>query len=63
MMKGNTVMTLDRIVTVSLFAAMMMSADAAMAGLPVPAPAAGVGIGAVVLIGLGYRALRNRIGN
>ena len=28
---------------------------------PVPAPIAGVGIGAVVLIGLGYRALKGRI--
>lgn len=56
-------MTLDRIATASLFAAMLVSADAAMAGNPVPAPVAGVGIGAVLLIGLGYRALRNRIGN
>jgi hypothetical protein len=28
----------------------------------VPAPIVGVGIGAVVLVGVGYRALRSRIG-
>lgn len=55
-------MTLDRIANASLFAAMLVSADAAMAGLPVAAPVAGIGIGAVVLIGLDYRALRSRIG-
>jgi hypothetical protein len=27
-----------------------------------PAPIAGVGIGAVVLVGIGYRALKGRIG-
>jgi hypothetical protein len=27
-----------------------------------PAPVAGVGIGAVVLIGIGYRAIKGRIG-
>ena len=27
-----------------------------------PAPVAGVGIGAVVLIGMGYRAIKGRIG-
>lgn len=55
-------MNFDRLMTASLFTAMLVSADAAMAGAPVPAPAAGIGIGAVVLIGLGYRTLRNRIG-
>lgn len=29
---------------------------------PVPGPVAGIGIGAVVLLGFGYRALRNRVG-
>jgi hypothetical protein len=48
--------------TASLFTAMLMSADAAIAGMSAPAPVAGIGIGAVVLIGLGYRTLRNRIG-
>lgn len=56
-------MTLDRIATASLFTAMLVSADAATAGVAVPAPVAGIGIGAVVLIGLGYRTLRNRIGS
>lgn len=32
------------------------------AAAPAPAPIAGVGIGAVLLIGLGYRALKGRIG-
>jgi hypothetical protein len=37
-------------------------ATPAFAGAPVtPAPVAGIGIGAVVLVGLGYRALRRRI--
>ena len=27
-----------------------------------PAPVAGIGIGAVVLIGMGYRAIKSRIG-
>jgi len=33
----------------------------AFAGTQVPAPIAGVGIGAVVLVGIGYRALNARI--
>jgi hypothetical protein len=38
-------------------------ASPAFAGEPpaVPAPIAGVGVGAVLLIGMGYRALKNRI--
>ena len=38
-------------------------ASPAVAGVvaPVPAPAAGIGIGAVILIGLGYRALKKRL--
>lgn len=59
--RGNCV-TLDRIVFASLFSGMMMSADAAVAGVSAPAPAVGVGMGALLLIGLGYRTLRNRIG-
>lgn len=55
-------MARDRIVGISLFSAMLAMAAPAYAGVTVPAPAAGIGIGAVVLIGLGYRALRNRIG-
>ena len=34
----------------------------AVAGTPLtPAPVAGIGVGAVLLVGLGYRALRRRI--
>ncbi len=33
----------------------------AMAGALVPAPVAGVGFGALLVLGLGYRALRKRI--
>jgi hypothetical protein len=37
-------------------------ASPAYAGLtPTPAPVAGIGIGAVVLVGIGYRALKSRI--
>lgn len=32
------------------------------AAAPVPGPIAGVGVGAVVLIGIGYKALKSRIG-
>jgi hypothetical protein len=42
-------------------AAMLGSASPAFAGQPVPAPIAGAGIGAVLLVGLGYRALKGRI--
>lgn len=43
--------------------ALLVVADPAFAGLAVqtPAPVVGVGIGAVVLIGIGYRALKNRM--
>jgi hypothetical protein len=33
----------------------------AFAGATVPAPIAGVGIGAVLVVGVGYRALKGRI--
>lgn len=36
------------------------TATPAFAAVPVPAPIAGVGIGAVLLIGMGYRALKRR---
>jgi hypothetical protein len=38
-----------------------LSTPALAGGNPAPAPIAGVGIGAVVLVGMGYRALKNRI--
>lgn len=36
------------------------TATPAFAAVPVPAPIAGVGIGGVLLIGMGYRALKRR---
>ena len=54
---------MNRIEKISLAAALSALASPALAGplAPTPAPIAGVGIGAVVLIGIGYRALKNRI--
>lgn len=42
----------------------LSAATPALAGevTPVPAPIVGAGIGAVLLIGVGYRALKGRIG-
>jgi len=44
--------------------ALLSAASPAFAGpaAQVPAPIAGAGIGAVLLIGIGYRALKSRIG-
>jgi hypothetical protein len=42
--------------------ALLSSAAPAFAGRLAPAPVAGAGIGAVLLIGMGYRALKSRIG-
>jgi hypothetical protein len=53
---------MNRIETISLGLVMIGLASPAFAGAAaVPAPIAGVGIGAVVLIGMGYRALKSRI--
>ena len=42
--------------------ALLFAASPAFASAPpVPAPIAGVGIGAVLLAGIGYRALKGRI--
>lgn len=42
--------------------ALLGAASPAFAGpVGVPAPIAGVGIGAIVLVGIGYRALKRRI--
>jgi len=41
--------------------ALLGSAAPAFAGRTAPAPVAGVGIGAVLLVGMGYRALKSRI--
>ncbi len=53
---------IDRIAYLGLFAAALLSSQAALAGAPVPAPIAGVGIGAAILLAAGYRLLRKRIG-
>ena len=54
---------MNRLEKIVFSAAMLCVASPAFAGLeqPVPAPIAGVGIGAVVLVGMGYRALKRRI--
>jgi hypothetical protein len=52
-----------RIETIAFGIALASLATPALAGngTPgVPAPVVGVGVGAVVLIGIGYRALKNR---
>ena len=50
-----------KIETILFGVALAVSASPAFAGRPVPAPIAGIGIGAVVLVGIGYRALKARI--
>jgi hypothetical protein len=51
-----------RLYWTSMAVLMATIATPAFAGNPVaPAPVAGIGIGAVLLVGLGYRALRRRI--
>ena len=52
---------MNRIELTLLGVAALASASPAFAGQPVPAPIAGVGIGAVILVGIGYRALKRRI--
>lgn len=53
---------MKRIEAVVFGLAVLGISSPAFAGIAqVPAPIAGVGIGAVVLIGLGYRALKGRI--
>jgi hypothetical protein len=57
-MEGN----MTRLEKLVLGLALVTTASPAFAGLtPVPAPIAGVGIGAVLLVGIGYRALKRRI--
>jgi membrane protein implicated in regulation of membrane protease activity len=51
---------MSRIETIAFGIALATLASPAFAGQPTPAPIAGFGIGAVVLVGLGYRALKNR---
>ena len=54
---------MSRIEKVALGLVLLSAASPAFAGAPgqVPAPIAGIGIGAVLLVGLGYRALKRRI--
>jgi hypothetical protein len=47
---------------IALGLALLGGASPAFAGIPqTPAPIAGIGIGAVLLVGIGYRALKSRI--
>jgi hypothetical protein len=53
---------MHRIEKISFALVLAAMAEPAFAGLRgAPAPIAGVGIGAVVLVGIGYRALKSRI--
>jgi hypothetical protein len=54
---------MNRIEKIYAAIVMLAAASPALAGTPVgvPAPGIGIGIGAVVLIGIGYRALKRRI--
>jgi len=53
---------MSRIENLAFGLVMLAAAAPAFAGRVVPAPIAGVGIGAVFLVGVGYRALKSRIG-
>ena len=53
---------MSRIEKILFGLAMLGAASPAFAGRVVPAPVAGIGIGAVLLIGVGYRALKSRVG-
>ena len=55
---------MTRIEKLSFAVVLASLATPAFAGstAPVPGPIAGVGVGAVVLIGIGYKALKSRIG-
>ena len=53
---------IERLSFAVVLASLAAPAFAGDAVVPVPGPVAGVGVGAVLLIGLGYKALKNRIG-
>ena len=53
---------MSRIENLAFGLVMLAAAAPEFAGRVVPAPIAGVGIGAVFLVGVGYRALKSRIG-
>jgi hypothetical protein len=52
---------MSRIEKIVFGLALLGAASPAFATAVAPAPIAGVGIGAVVLLGIGYRALKSRI--
>jgi hypothetical protein len=53
---------MSRFEAVSLGILLAAMASPALAGEPgAPAPIAGIGVGAVLLVGIGYRALKSRI--
>jgi hypothetical protein len=53
---------MTRVEKIMFGVAMLGVATPAIAGpASVPAPVAGIGIGAVVLVGMGYRAVKRRI--
>jgi hypothetical protein len=54
-------MRISRLDVLAATVAIVTIADPAFAA-PLPAPVAGIGIGAFVAIGVGYRALKRRIG-
>jgi hypothetical protein len=54
---------MTRIEKIGLCTILACSASPAFAYVqPAPAPVVGVGIGAIVLVGMGYRAIKGRIG-
>jgi len=55
-------MNKSTLLNVTVFGLLAAIASPAFAGVVVtPAPVAGLGLGAVVVIGIGYRALKRRI--
>lgn len=52
---------MSRVEQVVLAVALLGASSPAFAGISTPAPVAGIGVGAVVLVGIGYRALKGRI--
>jgi hypothetical protein len=52
---------MKRIEAIGFGIVLVALASPAFAGNEAPAPVVGVGVGAVVLVGLGYRALKGRI--
>lgn len=52
---------MSRLESVVFGVALLASASPAFAVAVAPAPVVGAGIGAVMLVGIGYRALKSRI--